>query len=70
LSFGLRLLGGMSRFRGENARNQLKSWSLIFILVGLQMTTTLRPIIGHSDQFLPREKKFFLTHWLDSLGGK
>jgi len=68
--FGLRLLGGMNRFGSENGQNRLKSWSLIFILVCLQMTTTLRPIIGHSDQFLPREKKFFLTHWLDSLGGK
>jgi hypothetical protein len=70
LSFGLRLLGGMNRFRGENGGGRLKSWSLVFILVCLQMTTTLRPIIGHSDHFLPREKKFFLTHWLDSLGGK
>ena len=59
LSFGLRLLGGMNRFRGESGGGRLKSWSLIFILVCLQMTTTLRPIIGHSDHFLPREKKFF-----------
>jgi hypothetical protein len=34
------------------------------------MTTTLRPIVGRSDRFLPGEKKFFLTHWLESLGGK
>jgi hypothetical protein len=34
------------------------------------MTTTLRPIIGRSDHFLPQEKKFFLTHWVESLGGK
>jgi hypothetical protein len=70
LSFGLRLIAATNRFRSEQRRGHLKSWSLIFILVCLQMTTTLRPIIGHSDSFLPREKKFFLVHWFDSLGGK
>jgi hypothetical protein len=34
------------------------------------MTTTLRPILGHSDHFLPKEKKFFVTHWAESLGAK
>jgi len=33
------------------------------------MTTALRPILGRSDTFLPREKKFFVAHWLDTLGG-
>jgi hypothetical protein len=70
LTFGLRLVSATSHFRSEGHRGGLKSWSLIFILVCLQMTTTLRPIIGHSDSFLPREKKFFLVHWLDSLGKK
>jgi hypothetical protein len=70
LFFGLRLIGGMSRFRGEKTRGHVKTWSAIFILVCLQMTTTLRPIIARSDRFLAGEKKFFLTHWLDSLGGK
>jgi hypothetical protein len=70
LFFGLRLIRGMSRFRGEKTRGHLKTWSVIFILVCLQMTTTLRPIIARSDRFLAGEKKFFLTHWLESLGGK
>jgi hypothetical protein len=70
LFFGLRLIGGMSRFRCESRRGHLKIWSLIFILVCLQMTTTLRPILGHSDHFLPKEKKFFVTHWAESLGAK
>ncbi|HSU86850.1 MAG TPA: hypothetical protein VLI42_08980 [Chthoniobacterales bacterium] len=70
LFFGLRLIGGMSRFRGEKTRGHLKTWSVIFILVCLQMTTTLRPIIARSDRFLPDAKKFFLTHWVESLGGK
>jgi len=70
LFFGLRLMGAMSRFRREAGRGHLRTWRLIFILVCLQMTTTLRPIIGRSDHFLPQEKKFFLTHWVESLGGK
>ncbi len=70
LFFGLRLIGGMSRFRGEKRRGHLRTWSAIFVLVCLQMTTTLRPILGHSDHFLPGEKKFFLTQWAESLGAK
>jgi len=68
--FGLRLLSGMTRFLGGTESAHLKTWALIFIVVCLQMTTTLRPILGHSDHFLPAEKQFFLTHWLESLGGK
>ncbi len=68
--FGLRLLSGMTRFLGGTESAHLKTWALIFIVVCLQMTTTLRPILGHSDHFLPVEKEFFLTHWLESLGGK
>jgi hypothetical protein len=70
LSFGLRLIGGMNRLRDEGGRGHLRTWSLIFIFVCLQMTTTLRPVVGRSDHFLPGEKKFFLIHWADSLGGK
>jgi len=68
--FGLRLVGAMGRFHGETGHAHLGTWYLIFILVCLQMTTTLRPIIGRADHFLPAEKKFFLTHWVESLGGK
>jgi hypothetical protein len=37
------------------------------VLVMLQMTTAVRPLVGTSDTFLPKEKKFFLAHWLDSI---
>ena len=36
---------------------------VLFVLVVLQMTTALRPIVGTADTFLPKEKKFFLNHW-------
>lgn len=67
IGFGLRLIGAMGRLLAGATGGQMKLWSLIFILVCLQMTTTLRPIIGTSDRFLPGEKKFFLTHWFETL---
>lgn len=42
----------------------LKIWVAMFLLVTLQMSTTLRPIIGNSDQLIHLEKKFFLDHWI------
>jgi hypothetical protein len=44
-------------------------WSIIFVLVALQMTTALRPILGTSETLLPTEKKFFLRHWVDCADG-
>jgi hypothetical protein len=67
IMFGLRLLEAMGHFLGGSARNHLKFWSVIFIVVCLQMMTTLRPIVGTSDRFLPSEKKFFLTYWAETL---
>jgi hypothetical protein len=69
ITFGLRLIGGMSRLLTGSARNHLKLWGFIFIIVCLQMTTTLRPIIAPSPRFFPTEKKFFLANWWDSLNG-
>jgi len=65
--FGLRFLS--NAFAHSQARSQagLNTWIIIFVLVAVQMTTALRPIVGKADTFLPREKKLFLTHWGDSL---
>ena len=67
IMFGLRLLEAMGHLLGGSARNHLKFWSVLFIIVCLQMMTTLRPIVGTSDRFLPSEKKFFLSHWSETL---
>lgn len=68
-AFGLRFLG--AGFKATQARSQsgLYVWAIIFVLVALQMTTALRPILGTSDTFMPAEKKFFLKHWMDCAGG-
>lgn len=68
IAIGLRLIGAMGRLLAGSTGGQMTLWSLIFILVCLQMTTTLRPIVGTSDRFLPGEKKFFLTHWFETMG--
>lgn len=45
----------------------LKVWLMVFVVVVLQMSTALRPIIGTSDSYLPTDKRFFLGHWLQSV---
>jgi hypothetical protein len=61
--FGLRFL--QAGFSHSQARSQagLNTWIIIFILVMLQMTTALRPIVGKAETFLPKDKMFFVTHW-------
>ena len=68
IHFGLRIIKGMSQLLSGRVGNQLRLWGLIFIAVCLQMTTTLRPIIAPGKTFFPREKKFFLDNWAESLG--
>jgi hypothetical protein len=68
--FGVNFLGTAFRHFGLRSESGLKVWAFIFLLVSLQMTTALRPLVGPFDQkLLPLagEKKFFLAHWLDSM---
>lgn len=65
--FGMRFLqAGFSHSQPRSTAG-LNTWAVIFILVMLQMTTTLRPLVGKSPTFFPAEKKFFITHWGDCL---
>ena len=65
--FGLRFLeNGFAHSKARSGAG-LKTWVVIFVLVVLQMTTALRPIVGTADSFLPKEKKFFLSYWLDAM---
>ena len=67
LIFGLRVITRASRSMGGGKGGHLHIWAIIFIMVTLQMTTTLRPIIGTSDDFLNlKEKRFFLGHWFET----
>ena len=65
--FGVRFLS--AAFAHTNAKSSagLNTWVIIFMLVCLQMSTALRPIVGEASTFLPTEKKFFLSHWGDCM---
>jgi hypothetical protein len=63
--FGLRFIeAGFSQARSNAGFN---TWVIIFVLVVVQMTTALRPIVGTADTLLPKEKKSFLSHWSECL---
>jgi hypothetical protein len=65
--FGLRFLE--AGFAHSHARSSagLNTWIVVFVLVAVQMTTALRPIVGTADSFLPAERKFFVSYWGDCL---
>ncbi len=64
--FGLRFLSEAVTHFDVRSGSGLWTWGIIFILVSLQMTTALRPLIGTAPTLLPTEKKFFTAHWSDS----
>jgi len=67
LFFGLRFLVAGFAGLGVQSRAGLNVWIVVFLLVLLQMTTALRPIVGTGDTILPTQKKFFVVHWTDCL---
>lgn len=68
LLFALRFLKSMVFLSDGTQRGPMIVWSIVFLLVTLQLTTSLRPILGRSPEILPLEKKFFLQHWSDTMG--
>lgn len=69
IAFGMRLLGRAMTALNEHPIRGIGWWTVIFVLVVLQMTTTLRPLLGSSDGAVMHGKLFFVTHWLSSLSG-
>jgi hypothetical protein len=63
LWFGAAILG---RSAPASSRGSTRVWMIVYVVVCLQMMTSLRPIIGTSDTFLPKEKRFFLTHMAEA----
>lgn len=62
--FGLRLLERGFRCHGIQG-GMIKIWTVIFLLVALQMTTALRPFVGKAPTLLPTTKQFFVAHWME-----
>ena len=65
--FGVRFLA--AGFAHSKARSHagLNTWLVVFVLVALQMTTALRPIVGKGTTFFPDKKMLFLSHWENCL---
>lgn len=68
LFFGARLLLNAAGSFGLQSSGYLKLWLGIFVIVTLQMSTSIRPIIGKADTLLPTQKRFFVHHWMESFG--
>jgi hypothetical protein len=64
----LRFLNTAFSYSQAKSSAGFNTWLVIFMLVVVQMTTALRPIVGHSDTFFPKDKKFFLSYWAECLG--
>lgn len=78
IGFGIRFVLRGVEAKKSDTRNRLPrpegsgvgimgAWAIVFMLTLLQMSTTLRPILGSADKQLSTEKKFFLVHWSESL---
>lgn len=68
--FGLTLVFRAGRALGMQSSGHLAIWCFVFLLVTLQMPTTLRPILGESERILNlEEKRFFLHYWTEQLTG-
>ena len=65
--FGLRFLEAGFSHSKARSHGGLYVWIVVFVLVAVQMTTALRPILGTSNTLLPTQKEFFLSHWTDCL---
>jgi hypothetical protein len=65
--FGVRFLKAGFSHSSAKSHAGVNVWIIIFLLVAVQMTTALRPILGTSKTFFPTEKQFFLGHWGDCL---
>jgi hypothetical protein len=63
LAFGISLLTKCGRALGMTHGLHLFLWCAMFLLVTLQVSCAVRPILGDAEDFLPKEKKFFLHHW-------
>ena len=69
LFFALRFIKQCAEATGKVSAGPVFVWSVLFLLVTLQLSTTLRPLLGRSDRWIQmEEKRFFLEHWIDSSG--
>ncbi len=61
--FALRLVRRALESVSLTSSGGLVVWSVLFVLVMLQMTTTLRPLVGPYHGHIFESRVFFLEHW-------
>jgi hypothetical protein len=66
--FGLGLVRRALATSAGTAVRGLGAWSVMFVIVALQLATTLRPLVGPFDGFWLHDRTFFLAHFVDCLG--
>jgi hypothetical protein len=66
--FGMKLLLKLTDQMKTSSTAYLNIWIVIFLLTSIQMMTVLRPLVGTSQHLFPKEKKFFIEHWIDTAG--
>lgn len=68
LGFGMSMILKNAKVFGNHSTGYLVLWAAIFVTVTLQMSTSLRPLLGPAEEtILPTEKRFFLEHWVTTL---
>ena len=60
---GVRLVGKVMQALNGRPIAGIRAWGFMFVVVMLQMTTTLRPLVGEFDGVWAQERMFFLEHW-------
>ena len=63
--FLFRALGGDDGMK----KGPMRIWLGMFLLVSLQLSTSLRPLIGTSGKKFTTEKRSFLVHWGMEISG-
>ena len=63
-TFAIGLLNRVLTAMNRRPVRGIGAWGFLFVLVVLQMTTTLRPLIGPYDGQLFHDRLFFLAHWV------
>ena len=70
IGFVFRFFGLLGQAGGARKTTGFKWWLVIYVVVSLQMATTLRPLLSPcAGGWRDTEKKFFWTHFKESLWG-
>ena len=66
-AFGLTLMKRVISAMGGRPFRRAWLWNIVFVLVALQLSTTLRPLFGDFDGLGLGEKMFFIEHWFETM---